>query len=149
MIGGLPYLSSLFMEHVIGLKPCHLCLYQRYLHVTAAGIGVLALIFSRYNPATKIFFVIAIATVTANFGVAFYHSGVERHIFKGPDSCSGEASSGKTIEDIKQQIMSAELVRCDVAAARILGLSLSELNAILCLSIIIFLLYVRNIKHDT
>lgn len=118
-------LGAFAFQHLGGLAPCKMCIWQRYPHAIAAGIGVLALAIPRVWIACLGAFS---AAVTAMIGM--YHSGVELGYWEGPSSCTSGSISGLSADDLMAQIMAAPLVRCDDIAWQLLGISMAGWNAI-------------------
>lgn len=118
-------LGAFGFQHLGGMAPCKLCLWQRWPHAAAIGIGVLALAV----PGAALPLLGALAAMTAA-GLGVYHTGVERQWWEGPSSCSGQSVEGLTPEQLLEQIMAAPLVRCDEVPWEMLGLSMASWNAI-------------------
>jgi len=112
-------------QYIGEMPPCKLCYWQRYPHYAAVLIGVLALVL--HGRTLPIFGALA-ALTTAGIGV--YHSGVERHWWPGPTSCTSSGVSGISADDLFNQIMAAPLVRCDEVPWEMLTLSMASWNAI-------------------
>ena len=114
-------------QHLGGLPPCALCLWQRWPHAAAVAIGALALAVPGALPA-----LFGAAAAAATGGIGLYHAGVERGLWAGPESCSGGAPVGDlSVEELTAQIMAAPVVRCDEVAWAFAGLSMAEWNALL------------------
>ncbi len=113
-------------QYILGYPPCKLCYYQRYPHWSAAGFGILALLFRRtlflYGGAIS-------AAITGAIGI--YHSGVERELWKGPSTCTSSDVSGLSADELFSQIMAAPMVRCDEIPWELLGITMANLNALL------------------
>lgn len=93
----------------LGYAPCELCYTQRNPHYAAIGIGIVALVLGRRWLAW-----LGAAAAAATSAVGFYHSGVERHWWPGPTSCTGGGNVGAlSPEELLRQLQSAPLVRCD------------------------------------
>lgn len=123
-------LGALAFQHIGGMAPCKLCLWQRWPHVIAILIGCAALIL----PGRPLPLMGALAALaTASLGI--YHSGVERGYWPGPGSCSSSGISGLSTEDLFDQIMTAPLVRCDEIPWEMLGLSMASWNALVSLAL--------------
>ncbi|PID37013.1 MAG: disulfide bond formation protein B [Rhodobacterales bacterium] len=118
----------------LGYAPCQLCYWQRYPHYAAAAIGVVALLlplrFFAYLGA------LALGTTSA---VGFYHTGVERHWWPGPASCTGGGvDPNLSAADLLEQLQTAPLVRCDEIPWRLsdwvplefLDLTMANFNAV-------------------
>lgn len=108
-----------------GYAPCKLCYWQRYPHMIAVVIGLLALLtgwrFLALGGA-------AAALGTALLGV--YHTGVEQKWWQGPDTCTSGAIGGLSPSQLMDQIMTAPLVQCDQIAWDLFGISMAGWNAI-------------------
>lgn len=118
-------LAAFAFQHIGGMAPCKLCLWQRWPHAVAVLIG-LAFLATR-NGLLPWLGAMA-ASTTAVLGV--YHTGVERKWWQGPQGCTGGDVSGMSAQDLLNQIMAAPLVRCDEVAWQMLGLSMPSWNAL-------------------
>jgi len=89
-IGSATFIAALASQYIGGLNPCQLCISQRW----ALGVGIAgALLAGMSKGMMRILFgLVAVGGFIAEFGLAIYHSGVERHLWKGPQSCSGGGS---------------------------------------------------------
>ncbi|WP_147104486.1 disulfide bond formation protein B [Tateyamaria sp. syn59] len=123
-------LGAYAFQHLGGLAPCQMCIWQRYPHVAAILLGALA--FFLPLP-TLIALGAAAALVTA--GIGGYHVGVEQGWWQGPSSCSAGAVGGLDPDALFDQIMSAPLIRCDEIAWQFAGLSMAGWNMVLSLVI--------------
>jgi len=124
--GSAALLIAVFVFQALGYVPCKLCWWQRYPHMAAVAIGLLAV---AWRPAAIVAWLgAAAAAATGLIGV--YHTGVERKWWTGPDECSADAVGGQSAQDLLNQIMAAPLVRCDEVAWSLLGVSMASWNAI-------------------
>jgi disulfide bond formation protein DsbB len=112
-------------QYIGGLAPCKLCLWQRWPHGAAIVLGALAFAL----PGRLVPLLGAMAAL-ATAGVGFYHTGVERKWWEGPDTCTSGGVEGVSSGDLLNQIMAAPLVRCDEVAWSMMGLSMASWNAI-------------------
>ncbi|MEM0947676.1 MAG: disulfide bond formation protein B [Pseudomonadota bacterium] len=120
-------------QHIAGLAPCKMCIWQRWPHGAAMLIGPLALIFAgSLLPLMGA----ASALITAAIGV--YHTGVERAWWEGPASCTSGSIEGLTPQELLAQITAAPVVQCDQVAWQMLGLSMASWNAVLSLTFAVF-----------
>jgi len=67
-------------------------------------------------------------------GIGVYHSGVEWKWWAGPQDCSGPLTPLGS-KDLLQQLQNVNIVRCDEAAWRFLGLSLAGYNVLISLAL--------------
>ena len=122
-------------QYIGGLAPCHLCLLQRYPHGAAVGIGALALLI----PGTLLGRMLpwagaAAALTTAAYGA--YHTGVERHWWAGPDTCTSGPIGQLSAKDLLAQIQAAPVVQCDQVAWQMFGLSMASWNMLAALILV-------------
>ncbi|MGI9408247.1 MAG: disulfide bond formation protein B [Hyphomicrobiaceae bacterium] len=121
-----------------GLKPCPLCLTQRwayYFSIPAIALILLAFHDLRQGPGALLLTFVTLA-FAANAVLAAYHSGVEWHWWMGPTACTGggEAADLQTAAGgLLESIESTRVVRCDEASWRFLGLSFAGWNVIISL----------------
>ena len=125
-------LGALAFQHIGGMAPCALCIWQRYPHVAAIVIGGLAA--AALLPARVLAGLGALAALMTA-GIGLYHTGVERDWWAGPSACSSGGVAGKSAEDLFAQIMEAPLVRCDEVPWETFGLSMASWNALASLGL--------------
>lgn len=119
----------------LGYTPCHLCYLQRYPHYAAIAIGVVALAFGWRWLAWA-----GAAAAATTSAIGFYHSGVERHWWPGPTSCTGTGNlTDLSPADLLNQITAAPFVPCDqipwsvsdlIAVPPALDWSMANFNAV-------------------
>ncbi|MCC6303749.1 MAG: disulfide bond formation protein B [Rhodobacteraceae bacterium] len=125
-------LGALAFQHLGGLPPCPLCIWQRWPHVVAvaAGVAVAALLArGRRMPAALALLGAAAAATSGAVGV--YHTGIERRWWPGPDTCAAPDMGGLSPGQLLDAILAAPVVRCDEVAWAFAGLSMASWNALL------------------
>ena len=136
--GAATILGAWFFQFVIGLKPCPLCLEQRYAYYFAIPLAALVLLGVAVGASRKVvlaaLFVIA-AGMLWNAGLASYHAGIEWKWWPGPLDCSGPLASLGSASDLLGSLEKINVVRCDEAAWRFLGLSLAGYNVLISLAL--------------
>jgi disulfide bond formation protein DsbB len=131
--------GALLFQHVGGLPPCELCLYERWPYYAMIVLSALALAAGR--PGVNAWVTgIAALVFLAGAGLAFYHVGVEQHWFAGPTACTGASGTGASIEDFRKQLMAQQPVRCDEPQWVLLGVSLAGWNLLASLALVVFCL---------
>ncbi|WP_417727244.1 disulfide bond formation protein B [Roseovarius sp.] len=123
-------LGALAFQHLGGMAPCKLCIWQRWPHVIAIGFGIVALF---ALPRLMALGGMVAALTTA--AIAGYHTGVERGWWQGPTSCSSSGTSGVSADDLFNQIMAAPLVRCDEVPWEMFSLSMASWNMLASLAL--------------
>lgn len=123
-------LGALGFQYIGGLPPCDLCIEQRWPHLAAVLIGVVALaVPGRLLP------LLGGAAALTTSGLGVFHTGVERGWWEGPTACTSGPVGGLTPDQLMDQIMSAPLVRCDEVAWELFGLSMASWNALAALAL--------------
>lgn len=125
--GSFALLAGAFVFQSLGYPPCAMCLWQRWPHVAAIVIGLLAL--AVRTPLLQWAGALATA-VTA--GIGAYHTGVERKWWEGPSSCTG--GGGLDISTLSGADLLAtdgpRLVLCDQVSWEFLTLSMASWNMV-------------------
>lgn len=125
--GSAALLAGAFVFQALGYAPCKLCVWQRWPHGVAIALGALALFY--WQPLLA-WVGAAAASLTGAIGI--YHTGVERGIWLGPDTCTSADNIGNlSATDLLAQINAAPLIRCDEVAWALMGLSMASWNAVL------------------
>ncbi|MDG1076275.1 MAG: disulfide bond formation protein B [Planktotalea sp.] len=134
-------LGALGFQYIGDMPPCKLCYWQRYPHLGAIVIGVLALAITG-----RLFPVLGALAALATAAIGGYHTGVERGWWEGPTSCTSSPIGDLSTEDLMAQIMSAPLVRCDDVPWELFTLSMASWNMLASLAL--FALWCMAIKRS-
>ncbi len=125
-----------FMQLVLGIQPCELCLAQRYAYYLVVPLGaLLAVSAARDAPRGALaagLAVIALATL-GNAGLGAYHAGVEWGFWQGPTACTGPVGNLGSAGNLLQRLDTVKVVRCDEVQWKFLGLSLAGYNVLISL----------------
>jgi len=119
-------LGAFGFQYIGGLDPCAMCLWQRWPHAIAIGIAGLGLLASR-----AIFALAGALTMAVSTGIAFFHSGVERHWWIGPSSCTSrgvDLTSGDC--GLLDPTCGSAIVLCDQIPWAMFGLSMANYNVV-------------------
>ena len=125
-----------YFQLVLDIRPCPLCLEQRYAYYLAIPLGALvALAAARDAPRGVLLAGLAILALAAlgNAGLGAYHAGVEWGLWKGPTECSGPVVNLGSAGNLLERLDSVKVIRCDEVQWRFLGLSLAGYNVLLSL----------------
>lgn len=130
--GSAALLAAAFaFQHIGGLAPCALCLWQRWPHAAAVAVLILALLV----PNRWILALGALAAL-ATAGIGGFHMGVEYGWWEGLQSCSGGSIAGVSVEDLlNPNAAVAAPVRCDAVPWSLLGLSMAGWNMVISLGL--------------
>ena len=136
-------LSALYIEHVLNIKPCKLCIYQRYPYILTIFLGLLGYYFFNY----RILIVLTILNFSVSFLLGLYHTGIENNIFPEFKGC---ATAGMNLLDKDELLNSLNIIipNCKDVTFRLFGLSLATINALISLFIIFISIYLfKNEKN--
>src|SRR5258708_13803857 len=125
-----------FFQLVLDIRPCPLCLEQRYAYYLALPLGlVVAFAASRGAPRPVLLAGLAILALAAlaNAGLGAYHAGVKWQFWQGPTDCSGPVADLGSAGTLLQRLDSVKVIRCDEVQCRFLGLSLPAYNVLISL----------------
>jgi len=134
-------LGAFAFQHLGGLAPCKMCIWQRYPHLAAIALGALAVFLPLPVPIT----LGAFAALTTG-GIGVFHVGVEQGWWEGPSTCSSGPIGGLSTDDLMNQIMAAPLVQCDQIAWSLAGISMAGWNALFSFGLALIWLAALRIK---
>lgn len=128
-------ISGAFVFEALGYPPCELCFKERIPYYAAIPLAGLALVFAARGSRSLLRAAFAVlAVIFAGSAIlGFYHAGIEWGVWPGPQECSGRLEHARSVEDFWRQLPSVKVARCDIAALRLLGLSLAGWNALISL----------------
>jgi disulfide bond formation protein DsbB len=125
-----------FFQLVLDIRPCPLCLEQRYAYYLAIPLAVLvAIAAARDVPRGLVvtgLVVLALAAL-ANAVLGGYHAGVEWTFWQGPTDCSGPVVDLGKAGSLLERLDTVKVIRCDEVQWRFLGLSLAGYNVLISL----------------
>ena len=129
--------GALLFEHVGGMAPCSLCIWQRWAHVAVIVCALGWLVISQPIGASLRagLIITALAGITS-VGVAGYHAGVEWQLWAGPAGCTASLSSGGSTADLVDSLLATPVVRCDDVPWSLFGLSMAGWNMLLSVDIV-------------
>ena len=120
------------------LFPCELCLKQREVYWVALAVGLIGFGLGR---ALKRPLIVTLSSLVLALvflfgaGLAAYHAGVEWKWWPGPRACTGQAKA--SLAAVAALMNGARVAgpSCDVAAWRMLGVSMAGWNALISLAL--------------
>ena len=125
--------SAFFIEYVLGLQPCNLCILERIPYLLALIIIVLNYKFINLE---KYFILSLILIFLAAIILSLYHLGIEQGFIEESLVC--DLKNGSNLlskEDILRQLQEKN-VSCKNVTFKILGLSLTSYNIIISILIV-------------
>ena len=129
-------ISAFSIEYLLGYQPCNLCLIQRIPY----GLSIILIILNFFiKKSTQFIILLLILIFSFSFVISFYHSGIEQGFFEESLVCGVKnASDLISKEDILNQLQD-KTVNCKDVTFKIFGFSLTTINVIISLFLIIML----------
>jgi disulfide bond formation protein DsbB len=136
-IAALTLAGAWFFQMVLDIRPCPLCLEQRYAYYLAVPLGALvAWAAARHAPRGVLVAGLALLALAAlaNAWLGSYHAGVEWGFWQGPTECSGPVLDLGRAGSLLDNLDKVKVIRCDEVQWRFLGLSLAGYNVLISLA---------------
>ena len=124
---------ALYVEHVLGYKPCKLCLYQRIPYIVSIFISFVGYNYFKNDKILILILVIFSISVL----ISGYHYGIENNIFEEFSGCT--ASTLEIID--KSELLKSlndNVSSCKDVNFKLFGISLAGINFLLSLLIVIY-----------
>jgi disulfide bond formation protein DsbB len=115
--------GALISQYGFGLYPCQMCWWQRYPHIAAIVLAVLAQAM-RGGRGGDVLVRLAALCIGISGLIGAFHAGVEYGWWEGITTCARTAGSAGGLD----AIMNAPIIRCDVAPWSLFGVSLAGYN---------------------
>ena len=128
--------SAYFIEYILGHQPCNLCLIERIPY----GLGLILLILNFIQRRNQKFIIILLTLVFVfSLIISIYHFGIEQAFFEESAVCGlKDTSILISKEEILKQLQE-KTTNCKDVTFKIFGFSLTTLNIIISLILIILL----------
>ena len=133
--------SAYFIEHILGHQPCNLCLIERIPYGISIIFIITIFIFKKNE---RFFILLLILTFVFSFAISSYHFGIEQGFFQESAVCNVKNfTENMTKEEILKQLNNIT-VSCKDVTFRVFGLSLTSINIVISLLIIITLIKIYS-----
>ncbi len=130
-------IAALYVEYILGFKPCILCIYQRIPYAIAILISLIAFLIGNRN----ILLIILGLTFLAGILLSGYHVSIEKGIIEPLFSCTGENIKALEKEEILKSLNNIQ-PDCKDVDFSIFGVSLATLNFIISFVLTIVIVYI-------
>tara|TARA_B100001057_G_C22766442_1_gene917829 strand:- start:588 stop:1076 length:489 start_codon:yes stop_codon:yes gene_type:complete len=121
-------ISAFFIEHILGHKPCNLCLIERIPYGISMVLIITVLILKKNE---KFFILLLVLTFIFSLSISIYHFGIEQGFFQESVICSAKNfNANMTKEELLKQLVE-RTVSCKDVTFMIFGLSLTSINIVL------------------
>ncbi len=129
-------ISAYFIEHVLGHQPCYLCLIERIPYGLSIILISLMFIIKKNE---NFFILLLILTFIFSFFISLYHFGIEQGIFQESTVCGVKNFSESVSKEELLNQLSEKTISCKDVTFRIFGLSLTAINIVISILLIITL----------
>ncbi|MEY3808957.1 MAG: hypothetical protein RL306_139 [Pseudomonadota bacterium] len=133
--------SALFIEYILKVKPCALCIYQRYPYYLILLLS--ALFFLKNNWKYSLMILMTLTSIVGFF-LAGYHVGIEYGVIDELSSCKTEISKNISKDILLKELQSKLAPSCKQVDFKLFGMSLALINMIM--SLIFAILYYKMIS---
>ena len=143
IISLLSIFGAIYIEYVLGVKPCVLCLYQRVPYL----ISIFICFLGYYNNKNLILLYLLLLTFFTSIILSGYHLGIENDIFKEFSGCSNENINIIDKEELLNSLNFSQL-NCKDVSFKLFGLSLAAINLMVSVFIsVLLLILLKNEKN--
>ena len=129
--------AALYVEYILGFKPCILCIYQRIPYAIAILISLSAFFIGNRN----ILLIILGLNFLAGILLSGYHVSIEKGIIEPLFSCTGENIEALEKDEILKSLNNIQ-PDCKDVDFSIFGVSLATLNFIISFVLTIVIVYI-------
>src|SRR4030081_1754516 len=136
IIAAVTLAGAWFFQLVLDIRPCPLCLEQRYAYYLALPLGLLVAFLASRGARRSVLLaglVLLALAALANAWLGTYHAGVEWGLWQGPTDCTGDIGNLGSAGSLLQRLDTVKIIRCDEVQWRFLGLSLAGYNVLISL----------------
>ena len=142
LISLLSLIIALYIEYVMGIKPCKLCLYQRIPYLILLFISILGYSYNKKS----LWIYLSILVFFLSAIVSGYHVGIENGIFEELKVCKNDLNVLNK-EDLLNSLKNQN-ISCKEVPIKLFNLSLATINLILSSTVVvvsfIFIKYAKN-----
>tara|TARA_B100000579_G_scaffold381971_1_gene350854 strand:+ start:372 stop:851 length:480 start_codon:yes stop_codon:yes gene_type:complete len=133
--------SAIYIEFVLKVNPCTLCIYQRIPYLVSIFICFLGY----YNNKFFFWLYLLLLTFLISAILSGYHVGIENNVFKEFSGCTNDNINLINKEELLKSLNYSR-PNCKNISFKILGLSLASINLII--SSLISVLILSLIKYE-
>ena len=129
-------ISAYYIEYILGHQPCNLCLIERIPYILSL---IVLLLNYKFKKNEKFFILLLILIFIFSFLISSYHFGIEQGFIEESLICDLKSGSDiLTKEELLLELQKKQ-ISCKDVTFRIFGLSLTTINILISLILVIFL----------
>ncbi len=118
-------------QYGFGLEPCVLCLYQRYVYMAAAAVGLAGLVLAATPGLGRWALRLAGLVFLIGGAIAVFHVGVEQLWWRGTAECHAPVfDMNASVDQLRDQLLDTSFVPCDRIPWSLFGISMAGYNVL-------------------
>ena len=130
-------ISAFFIEYVLGHQPCNLCLIERVPY----GLSIVLIILNFFQKKFEKFTVLLLILIFSfSLLISLYHFGIEQGFIEESSVCGLKNPSEIISKEELLKQLQVKNISCKDVTFRIFGFSLTTINIIISLILVILLL---------
>ena len=137
-------LFAFYVEHVLGHKPCNLCILQRFPYIASIILIVIVTIFKNFQ--RLVFLLLSLIFLLGTL-LSLYHVGIEQGLISESFVCGDNVDTSITDKAEILRQLENKAVSCKDITFTIIGTSLATINTFISLVITIITLSIF-IKYE-
>ena len=134
-------ISAVYIEYFLEVKPCKLCLYQRFPYL----VSIFICFFGYANLKQNFCLYLLSITFLISLVLSGYHFGIENNIFPEFSGCSANNLEVTNKEELLNSL-NKFIPNCKDVTFKILGFSLATINILI--SVLILIISIIKIKNE-
>ena len=141
-------ISAYFIEYILGYQPCNLCLIERIPYGLSLVLIIINYVLKNIE---KFILLLLIIIFIFSFSISVYHFGIEQGFFKESVVCGIKNATDIISKEELLRQLSEKTISCKDVTFRIFGLSLTSINIMINLIIIVILtkVYINYEKNKS
>ena len=135
-------ISAYYIEHILGHKPCNLCLIERIPY----GLSIFLITLNFFlKKNVKFFILLLILIFIFSFIISVYHFGIEQGFFQESAVCGLQDTSEILSKEELLKHLSKNIISCKDVTFRVFGLSLTTFN--IGISLVLIILSIKSFTN--
>ena len=132
-------ISAYYIEYILGYQPCNLCLLERIPYALSLIVLLINYIFKQND---KYIIIFLIFTFAFSLIISIYHFGIEQGFIQESLICNLKEGVDILTKEDSLKELNKKTVSCKDVTFLIFGISLTTINMLLSLSLIVLLIKV-------
>ena len=137
LLSSVAIISAYYIEYILGYQPCNLCIIERIPYILSLIVILASFILRHYK---KYFLLILIFIFSFSLIISIYHLGIEQGFFQESLICNIKDGTNIVVKEELLKELQKKTVSCKDVTFRIFGFSLTTVNIIISLLLLVLLI---------